>query len=48
MRKGIVVLVALAMLAMVSPSAIWAQKMEEYEEVRRRPHPYEIGLYYDV
>jgi glutamine synthetase len=28
---------------------IWIrQKIEEYDEVRRRPHPYEIGLYYDV
>jgi glutamine synthetase len=28
----------------------WVQKKgeEEYNEVRRRPHPYEIGLYYDV
>ncbi len=24
------------------------QKVEEYNEVRKRPHPYEIGLYYDV
>jgi glutamine synthetase len=29
---------------------IWTrQKLDkEYDEVRRRPHPYEIGLYYDV
>ena len=30
--------------------ATWVKKKgeEEYNEVRRRPHPYEIGLYYDV
>ncbi len=29
---------------------IWIQQKldKEYDEVRRRPHPYEIGLYYDV
>jgi len=45
MRKGIVVLVALAMLAMVSPSAIWAQKVEEYVIVALNwQHPYWIDI----
>jgi len=28
---------------------VWiAAKMEKYEEVRHRPHPYEMTLYFDV